>query len=267
MCGSVSGPSDQLSSAAAITSGAWPSGPPIRKARSRPCCRQASRRSASCSEEYGLPRPSRDTTWACLGKAASTRAPSSAIARAASRPLPRMPGGDFHQFQRQPVRQALLVIAEAAGDPVRRALADGDQARLHRDPFGRTITRQVTRRDIGRLVADGPQALERIELAHARQHHVHDHVAQVDQHPFGFALAFDAERHHAALLGELHDFVGHRFHVAGGGAGNDDEVVGDAGLAAHVDLDGILGFHFFQRCMDLFRAAPPASAPGWASWS
>src|SRR5574337_1446884 len=40
MCGRVSGPSDQRWSARASTSGAWPSGPPIRNATSRPRMRQ-----------------------------------------------------------------------------------------------------------------------------------------------------------------------------------------------------------------------------------
>ena len=92
MCGSVSGPSDQRSSARASTSGAWPSGPPISSARSRPCPRQCSSRCASCCDDHGWPRPSSAITVACLGNAASTRAPSSAAARAGSRPLPRRPG-------------------------------------------------------------------------------------------------------------------------------------------------------------------------------
>src|SRR4249919_4300732 len=51
MCGKVSGPSDQVSSARAVTSGACPSGPPIRKHRSRPAPRHCSMRCASCSEQ------------------------------------------------------------------------------------------------------------------------------------------------------------------------------------------------------------------------
>jgi hypothetical protein len=45
---------------------------------------------------------------------------------------------------------------------------------------------------------------------------VNDDIAQVDQHPLGLALALDAERHHAAFLGELHDFVGDRLHMPRG---------------------------------------------------
>src|SRR5690606_34942188 len=37
---------------------------------------------------------------------------------------------DLHQLQRQPVRQPLAVFGKAVGDPGRRTLAHGDQARL-----------------------------------------------------------------------------------------------------------------------------------------
>ena len=41
--------------------------------------------------------------------------------------------------------------------------------------------------------------------------------------------------------------------MAGGGTRGDDQVVGDAGLAAHVDLDRVLGFHLLERCMYLLE--------------
>jgi hypothetical protein len=37
-----------------------------------------------------------------------------------------------------------------------------------------------------------PELLEVIELAHARQHHVHDEIGEVDEHPLARALAFYA---------------------------------------------------------------------------
>ena len=40
-------------------------------------------------------------------------------------------GFDLDQFQRQPVRQALLVFAETLPDPRRGAFADGDEAGFH----------------------------------------------------------------------------------------------------------------------------------------
>ena len=106
---------------------------------------------------------------------------------------------------------------------------------------------------VRRLVADRPQALERIELAHPRQHHVDHDIAQVDQHPFGLALTFHAQRLHVEFLGVAHDFVGDRLDVAGGGAGHDHHVIGDAGLAADVDLDGVLGLEFFDRGVDVLE--------------
>src|SRR5690606_25061466 len=96
--------------------------------------------------------------------------------------------------------------------------------------------------DVGRrLVADRPQPLERIELAHSRQHHVDDDVAEVHQHPFGLALALDAERLHVELLREAYHLVGDRLDVARRGAGGDDHEIGDAALAAHVALRHVAG--------------------------
>ena len=92
MCGNVNGPRDQLSSARDTTSGACPSGPPMRKTRSRPRPRQCSRRCANCSDVHARPGTSSATTCAPLGNAESTRAPSSDFARTVSRPLPRWPG-------------------------------------------------------------------------------------------------------------------------------------------------------------------------------
>jgi hypothetical protein len=102
---------------------------------------------------------------------------------------------------------------------------------------------RLSRRGVRRhVVAHGPQALEPIELAHAWQHHVDHDIAQVDEHPFGLALAFHPERHDARALGELHDLVGNGFHVPRGRATGNDQEVGDGGLAADVDLTHVLGF-------------------------
>ena len=57
-----------------------------------PWLRQNSRRWASCSELSWRPGTSSATTRAFLGNAASTRRPSSSMARCGSRPLPRRPG-------------------------------------------------------------------------------------------------------------------------------------------------------------------------------
>src|SRR5690606_5536286 len=102
----------------------------------------------------------------------------------------------------------------------------------------------------GWLVTDRPQALERVELAHARQHHVDHDVAQVDQHPFGLAFALDAERLAAELLGLAHHLVGDRLDVARRGARGDHHVVADAGPAAYVDFGDVLGLEVPDRGVD-----------------
>src|SRR5690606_6484783 len=110
--------------------------------------------------------------------------------------------------------------------------------------------------DLGRrLVADRPQPLQRIELAHARQHHVDHHVAEVHQHPFGLALALDAERLHVELLREADHLVGDRLDVARRSARGDDHEIGDAALAAHVDLGDVAGLEFLDRGVDGLQQA------------
>src|SRR5690348_13270098 len=59
-----------------------------------------------------------------------------------------------------------------------------------------------------------PELLESVELANARQHHVHDDVGEIDEHPFTFARAFDAHRAEVVLLGELHHAIGNGLDVA-----------------------------------------------------
>src|SRR6185437_15500892 len=39
-----------------------------------------------------------------------------------------------------------------------------------------------------------PEVLEPVQLAHARQHDVQDHLIEIDEHPLTFALALDTER-------------------------------------------------------------------------
>src|ERR1044072_6829605 len=45
-----------------------------------------------------------------------------------------------------------------------------------------------------------PDLFQVVVAAHARVHHVHDDVAQVDEHPFGVAAALHALRRRAELL-------------------------------------------------------------------
>src|SRR5690606_15051823 len=110
-------------------------------------------------------------------------------------------------------------------------------------------------RVLRRLVAHRPQTLQRVELAHPRQHHVDHDVAEVDEHPFGLALAFDPQRLHVELLGEAHDLVGDRLDVAGRGSRGDEHEIGDAALAADIDLGDVAGLEFVDRGVDGFQQA------------
>eukprot|EP01092_Planopodium_desertum_P003000 TRINITY_DN15154_c0_g4_i1.p1 TRINITY_DN15154_c0_g4~~TRINITY_DN15154_c0_g4_i1.p1 ORF type:complete len:319 (+),score=77.32 TRINITY_DN15154_c0_g4_i1:1023-1979(+) len=178
-------------------------------------------------------------------------------------PFATQAGLDLHQLEGQPVREPLLVFGKPLRHPTGRAFAGGDQAGFHQHSSKTSTAPSAPSKTAStngsghfvvvvgrRLVANGPQALERVELAHARQHHVHDDVAQVDQHPFGFTLAFNTQGHDVDVLGEAHDFVGDGLHMAGRSTRYDHHVVGDAGLAAYVDLDRVLGLQVFGGLTD-----------------
>src|SRR6185369_3872915 len=67
----------------------------------------------------------------------------------------------------------------------------------------------------GGLIALGqrPELFEIIKLAGARQHHVHDDVAEIDEHPLAYLLPFDANWAMALLFRFLNDRVRDRAHV------------------------------------------------------
>src|SRR3984885_5940490 len=79
-----------------------------------------------------------------------------------------------------------------------------------------------------------PQFLETVELAHARQHDVHDHLAQIDEHPVAVLLTFDAVRTEPRLLGLFDHALRNGAHVAVGGPASDHHEVRDVGEAAHI---------------------------------
>ncbi len=146
--------------------GARPSGPPIRNARSWPFMRQFE---SWCREVLAAPGFAATIQGndmdAQAGIAANVAVPSSAIARARSRPLPRTPSANLDEFQRQLMRQPLDVFVVTLGDPHRRhALADRNQSRAHALPGGESVG--VAARHV---IADGPQTLQAIELADTRR--------------------------------------------------------------------------------------------------
>src|SRR6188508_3227019 len=95
--------------------------------------------------------------------------------------------------------------------------------------------------------AQVPELLEPVELADARQHHVHDEVLQVDEHPFALALALDAIGAVAGLAAALDQAVRDRLDVPVGVAGRDDHRVGDVRELAHVEHLDVHGLHVCKR--------------------
>ena len=87
----VSRDSDHLKSLRCWTSGAKPSGPPIRKATSLPSCKRPDSHAASSRVVISLPRSSSATTYSPGRNAARIRWPSASMALSGGRPAVREP--------------------------------------------------------------------------------------------------------------------------------------------------------------------------------
>jgi hypothetical protein len=88
-----------------------------------------------------------------------------------------------------------------------------------------------------------PQLFQGVELAYPRHHDVHDDVRQVDQNPFAVALALDALRPIACLLGLFEDILRDGADVPVGCATRDDHEIGHIGETTHVQH---FNLHSFQ---------------------
>ena len=113
-----------------------------------------------------------------------------------------------------------------------------------------TIIRRQILRDVDGL-AVGPQVLQIVVGAGVGHEHMHDDVRVVQQDPVLRVEALGAQRLDA-LLGklELH-LVGQRTHLRGGGAGRDDEVIGQDGQALDLEYPDVLCFFLIKDLRDL----------------
>src|SRR5258708_19591463 len=91
-----------------------------------------------------------------------------------------------------------------------------------------------------------PQLLESIELAHARQHDMHDHLAQIDEHPVAVLLSLDAVRAESRLLGPFDHALRDGAHVPIGGTTRDHHEVRNVGEPAHIQHLDLQGLHIGQ---------------------
>src|SRR5690606_22718196 len=95
-----------------------------------------------------------------------------------------------------------------------------------------------------------PEAFEVIELARRHLHHMHHHVAQVEQRPLATFQPLATERAYALLLDLLQHVVCQGLHVAAGGTAGNHHEIGDAGLAAYIDGGDVGAFQVFQSTYD-----------------
>ena len=103
----------------------------------------------------------------------------------------------------------------------------------------------IVRLKIGRQGDDfafAPEPFQLKVLAGFRRKDVDEVVAVIGQNPLGGLVAFEAVGEIAVLVLELKaDFVGNGLHLAGIGAGADDEVIGEGSDAGEVENDDVSG--------------------------
>src|SRR3954464_324612 len=92
-----------------------------------------------------------------------------------------------------------------------------------------------------------PYFFQVIEVAHRGMHDVHDHVAEVDQHPFAVAFALDAVHPRAVLPHLLLHIVGKRLHLARGFAARDHYPLEHGRHARGVVDEDIAPLDVFER--------------------
>src|SRR5678815_5423364 len=92
-----------------------------------------------------------------------------------------------------------------------------------------------------------PDFLEVIELAHRGMHDVHDHVAEIDQHPIAGLLALDAVHARAELADALLHAIRQRSHLPIGVAARDHHALEHRGHARGVEDDDVAAIDVFER--------------------
>jgi len=102
--------------------------------------------------------------------------------------------------------------------------------------------------DFGRKLHDPgftPEAFELEILAGLGLEDVDEVIAIIGQNPFAGFVAFEAVGEVAVFVLDLEaDFIGDGLHLAGVGAGADDEMVGERGYAGEVENDDVGGLFF-----------------------
>src|SRR3954468_25044526 len=94
-----------------------------------------------------------------------------------------------------------------------------------------------------------PNFFQVVEVTHRGMHDVHDHVAQVDQHPFAVRLTLDAIHPGAVLPHFLLHVVGERLYLARGIAARDDDPLEHRWHARGVVDEDIAALDVFE-CID-----------------
>src|SRR5687768_3899818 len=92
-----------------------------------------------------------------------------------------------------------------------------------------------------------PDLLQVVEVSHRGMHDVHDHVAQVDQHPFAARRAFDAVDARAELAHALLHAVGERLHLAVRVAARDHHALEHRGQARGIEHADVVPLDVLER--------------------
>src|SRR5919199_5282659 len=95
-----------------------------------------------------------------------------------------------------------------------------------------------------------PDFLEVVEAAHGGMHDMHDHVAEIDEHPFPCRLALNAVDANAHLANLLLHAVGERLDLTGRIAARDDDALEHRRHARCIEHQDVVSLDVFERVDD-----------------
>ena len=95
-----------------------------------------------------------------------------------------------------------------------------------------------------------PELLQAVVRPLLRREHVHDHVAEVDQHPAALLATLLVARRNARLLELVPEAVHDGAELEWGVGSREHEVVGEAGRLADIEERNVLSLEFREKIDD-----------------
>ena len=158
-------------------------------------------------------------------------------------------------------REAVAVLLEqrALGPVLEAADRGNDQPHQPRDRCRYRVASCASADGVARPLGR-PHLFQVVEFAHLGPEHVHDDVADVDQHPVALRLALDAGAAEALFLELALDLLGDGAHVPVRAARGDHHVVADRRFPPDVDRHHVLGLGVIEPGQDMGEQGIPSRA-------